>query len=302
MRFLVIGGNGFLGSSLVEGLRSRGEEVRVLDVSHARSDFDWSGVDYRIGGLEHEAQLSDALNGVDCVYHLASTTIPSSSNRDPLFDVSSNLIGSLRLIQAMVASSVRRIVFFSSGGTVYGDPDRIPVPENRPLRPISSYGVVKAAIENYLLMYRKLGVLDPLILRPSNPYGPRQSGSSVQGAVSVFLAKARSDATISIWGDGSIVRDYIYIDDLIDLAIIGGCSAECGVFNAGSGIGHSLNEVCAFVGQATGKELRIEYLPGRDFDVSKIVLDVSAARECFGWSPRTTLREGIERTYLALQQ
>ncbi|RDZ27121.1 NAD-dependent epimerase/dehydratase family protein [Lysobacter silvisoli] len=301
MSVLVIGGNGFLGSSLVEGLRAAGAAVRVLDVSAPRADLDWAGVDYRHGGLDDAGVLAEALAGVDRVYHLASTTVPGSSNRDPAYDVSSNLLGSLRLIQAMADNGVRRIVFFSSGGTVYGNPERLPVHEDHPLRPISSYGVVKVAIENYLLMYQRLGALDPLILRPSNPYGPRQSTSGMQGAIGAFLGKARAGEGVSIWGDGGIVRDYLYIDDLVELAVRAGASDACGIYNAGSGCGQSLNELCALVRELTGRPLPVEYLPGRDFDVSEIVLDIQAARSRFGWAPRVPLRDGIERTWQALQ-
>ncbi|HEY1139206.1 MAG TPA: NAD-dependent epimerase/dehydratase family protein, partial [Lysobacter sp.] len=206
----MIGGNGFLGSSVVEGLLADGHRVRVLDRSPARPDVDWGRVDYRIGGLDDRATLQAVLEGVDCVYHLASSTVPGTSNQDPAFDVGSNLVGALNLIAEMADAGVRRIVFFSSGGTVYGNPERIPVDEAHPLRPISSYGVVKVAIENYLSMYQRLGQLDPLILRPSNPYGPRQSTSGIQGAVAAFLGRALNGEGVQIWGDGEVVRDYIY--------------------------------------------------------------------------------------------
>lgn len=300
MSVLVIGGNGFLGSSLVEGLRAAGHAVRVLDRSAPRADVDWRGVDYRIGGLDDADSLKLALDGIERVYHLASTTVPGSSNRDPAFDVSSNLLGALRLVEAMAAADIRRIVFFSSGGTVYGNPERIPVDEGHPLRPISSYGVVKVAIENYLMMYARLGTLDPIILRPSNPYGPRQSTSGMQGAIGAFLGKAKAGSGVSIWGDGEVVRDYVYVDDLIELAIRAGSSDACGVFNAGSGRGQSLNELCALVRELTGSPLPVEYLPGRDFDVSKIVLDIHAAQSRFDWSPQVSLRDGVERTWRAL--
>lgn len=300
MNVLVIGGNGFLGSSLVEGLRAAGHAVRILDRSEPRADLDWKGVDYRIGGLDDVDALTSVLSGIDAVFHLASSTVPGTSNRDPVFDVESNLVGTLRLVEAMGRAGTRRIVFFSSGGTVYGNPDSSPVREDHPLRPISSYGVVKVAIENYLQMFWRLGQLDPLILRPSNPYGPRQSTSGVQGAIGAFLGRALKGEGVSIWGDGEVVRDYLYIDDLVDLAVSAVATHECGVFNVGSGIGHSLNELCGLIRQATGAPLPVEYLPKRDFDVSRIVLDVDAATHRFAWSPRITLREGLSRTWTAL--
>ncbi len=299
MKLLVIGGNGFLGSSLVEALRKAGHAVRVLDRTPARRDVDWAGTEYLLGGLEDAGTLESALEGIEGVFHLASSTVPGTSNRDPVFDVESNLVGALRLIEAMQRADTRRIVYFSSGGTVYGNPDASPVREDHPLRPISSYGVVKVAIENYLMMYWRLGLLDPLVLRPSNPYGPRQSTSGVQGAIAAFLGRALSGEGVSIWGDGTIVRDYLYIEDLVAAAVAAMTSGECGVLNVGSGAGHSLNEVCELIRDVTGRDLPVQYLPGRDFDVSRIVLDIDAATSRLGWLPRVPLREGIVRTWSA---
>ena len=302
MNVLVIGGNGFLGTWLVEKLRQHGALVRVLDRVGQRSDFDWQGVDYRVGGLDEVSSLVDVLQGIDVVYHLASSTVPGTSNQDPVFDVSSNVIGSLRLIQAMSQADVRRIVFFSSGGTVYGVPHHLPVHESHPLHPISSYGVTKVAIENYLLMYQQLGAIDPLILRPSNPYGPRQSTAGIQGAVAAFLGRALRGEGIVIWGDGETIRDYIYVDDLAELAVSAGLGKVCGVFNAGSGQGLSLNELSQCVRQVTGYTLPAEYLPARGFDVPKVVLDIAAASSQFDWTPKVGMQEGLSRTWQALRR
>lgn len=297
MRVLLIGGNGFIGSHLVDGLRSGGHAVSVLDPRAARADLDWRGVNYRRAAYSDRAALGDMLDGCDVVLHLASTTVPSTSNLDPARDVSSNLIDSLALIAAMRERGLRRIVFFSSGGTVYGNPDHLPVSENHPLRPISSYGVVKAAIEQYLLMYRQLGDLDPLILRPSNPYGPRQVASGRQGFIATALACAREDRPLQIWGDGGAVRDYLYIDDLVALVARAVNGSACGVYNAGSGTGYSLNAVRAAVEQVTGRTMRVEHLPARGYDVREVVLDIAAAGARFGWRPSVGLEEGIALTW-----
>lgn len=301
MKALITGGNGFLGSSLAAGLRAVGTDVRVVDPAPPRNDMDWSGIDYVRGTLDDTVNLAAALQDVDCVYHLASSTVPSTSNLDPARDVSDNLIGSLNLIAAMRNAGTRRILFFSSGGTVYGDPDSIPVPESHPLRPISSYGVVKVAIEQYLMMHARLGHLDPLILRPSNPYGPRQSTAGIQGAISAFLGKALTGDVVKIWGDGETVRDYIYVDDLVQLAVTAGLSDHTGIYNAGSGKGYSLNQICAHISQLTGKPLQVDHAPGRDFDVTKIILNIDGAQKSFAWTPQVTLADGLERTWRALQ-
>lgn len=297
MRALVVGGNGFIGAHLAEGLRARGHAVRVLDPCPARADTDWSDIDYMQGAYTDSSLLNGALDGIDTVFHLASTTVPASSNRDPAYDVSSNLLGALGLFAAIEAKGIRRVVFFSSGGTVYGNPETLPVGEGHPLHPISSYGIVKIAIEQYLSMFHHLDRLDPLILRPSNPYGPRQSATGGQGFVAAALARMRGDSPLQIWGDGGIVRDYIYIDDLVELAIRAAASAECGVFNAGSGAGHSLNAIRAAIERVAGRAMRVEHLPGRGFDVREIVLDIAAANARFDWRPEVDLDVGIARTW-----
>lgn len=301
MRALVIGGNGFIGSSLLARLRADGVSLRVLDIGRPRTDVDWNGVEFVQGSLADGSVLPQMLAGVDVVYHLASTTVPGTSNLDPAADVQGNLVSTLGLLQAMKAAGVRRIVYFSSGGAVYGNTGVAAVAESQPLHPVSSYGVVKAAIEHYLHMYRELGELDPVVLRPSNPYGPRQSTAGVQGAVGTFLALALRGEPIRIWGDGEVVRDYLYIDDLVELAARAGLAPGTGTYNVGSGTGHSLNQLCDVVARVTGRTLDIQYLPGRPFDVKRIVLDVGAARSAYAWVPQVPLEQGIERTWLAMK-
>lgn len=301
MRALVIGGNGFIGSNLVQRLQGQGVSVRVLDLGRPRTDMAWDGVEFVQGSLSDGSVLPGVLSGVDVVFHLASTTVPGTSNLDPAADVQGNLVATLGLLQAMRPAGVRRIVYFSSGGAVYGNTGVDAVAESQPLHPVSSYGVVKAAIENYLHMYRELGDLDPVVLRPSNPYGPRQSTAGVQGAIGTFLALALRGEPIRIWGDGEVVRDYLYIDDLVELAARAGLASAAGTFNVGSGSGHSLNQLCALVSRVTGRTLDIEYLPGRAFDVRRIVLDIAAARDTFGWLPKVPLEQGVERTWLAMK-
>jgi UDP-glucose 4-epimerase len=301
MRVLVIGGNGFIGSRLVAHLREEGVAVRVLDPGLPRAGMAGAGVEFVRGSLVDVGLLPTVLAGVDVVYHLASTTVPATSNLDPQADVRDNLVATLGLLQAMRVARVRRIVYFSSGGTVYGNTDAIAVAESQPLHPVSSYGVVKVAVEHYLRMYRELGDIEPTVLRPSNPYGPGQSTSGVQGAVGTFLARASRGERITIWGDGEVVRDYLFIDDLVALAARAGQAPTGGTYNVGSGVGHSLRQVCDIVSQVTNRHLDIEYLPGRPFDVKRIVLDIGAAEAAFAWKPQVALAEGIARTWRSFQ-
>lgn len=293
MHALVTGGNGFIGSHLVDRLLADGDHVRVLDRGPERFRPPLEGVDYRTGSVEDPFALAEALQGIEVVYHLASTTVPSTSNLNPVADVESNLVSALNLIDQMSNAGANRIVFLSSGGAIYGNPRRLPVDEDHPTDPISSYGVVKLAIEKYLGMYQHLKGLRPIVVRPSNPYGPRQSTAGVQGAVSTFLYRILTGEQIEIWGDGTVVRDYLYITDLVDLCVRAGRSEQCGVFNAGSGEGHRLLDILRAAEAVSGQEANVRFLPSRQFDVQEVVLDNRRAREGLDWSPEYSLEAGI---------
>ncbi|HEL3783739.1 TPA: NAD-dependent epimerase/dehydratase family protein [Stenotrophomonas maltophilia] len=301
MKALVIGGNGFIGTHLVRALCRRGDTVVVLDRFAPRADGNLAGVDYHVGDFHDPLLLRRVLPGVDAVYHLASCTVPSTADADPESDVQGNLLGTLALLATMREQGIRRICYFSSGGTVYGNPERVPVPESHALRPISSYGIVKVAIEQYLAMFQRQGWLDPVIIRPSNPYGPGQALGGIQGAVAVFLGKALAGQRVQIWGDGEIIRDYVYIDDVVDLAMLAVDSGKNSVFNVGSGAGNSLNALCDTIRRVTGIPVQVDYLPGRSFDVKAVVLDVTQAREQLGWYPRIDLEAGVRRTWQAIE-
>lgn len=300
MRALVIGGNGFIGSHLVDALLLSGQKVRVFDrgVELYRSLV--VGVDYRLGDFSDTPALAEALEGVDVIYHLVSTTVPSTSNLDPISDIQGNLLGSVRLLQLMVQKGIARIVYLSSGGTVYGIPNVSPIPETHPVRPICSYGVVKVAIENYLFMYQSLHGIKPVVLRASNPYGERQGHFGVQGVIGTFLQGIRSGERIEIWGDGSVVRDFIYVADLADLCVKAGLSHSCGIFNAGSGIGYTIRDVLNVALRTADCTMEPIYKQGRTFDVPSVVLDISKTERELQWHPSTALADGIAKTWLWL--
>jgi UDP-glucose 4-epimerase len=294
MKALVLGGCGFIGSHVVDALLADRHEVRVFDLRPERYRPPCPGVQYIFGNFSESALIAEALSGVDTVFHLISTTFPGTANINPIADVEDNLCNTLRLILAMTESGVERIVFLSSGGTVYGVPERLPIPEDHPLRPINSYGIVKVAIESYFEMYHRQGKLRPIIIRAANPYGPRQSHIGVQGVVATFMQKVCDGKPIEIWGDGSVIRDYFHVEDLAALCVIAAKSDKVGTLNAGSGRGISLNELIDAIGAATGIDVRRISKPGRLIDVSETFLDISKARADFGWKPKIELREGLE--------
>lgn len=294
---LLTGGNGFIGSHVVDGLLKTGCGVRVFARKHERFRRPNPLVDYRLGEFDDLSSLAEALAGVDVVYHLLSSTVPATAAASPIYDVESNLIGALRLITLMKTMNVRRIVFFSSGGTVYGPPEELPIKEAHPTRPINSYGIVKVAIENYLLAAARNGELSPLILRLSNPYGPRQGHDGVQGVISTFLSRIYRGLPVEVWGNGSVVRDYIYVSDVASLCQRLVDTNVTGVFNVGSGSGVSIAEILEIVRQVTRDGTEVIYKDGRVLDVERNFLDIAAIKKQFGWEPAYDLRSGIEETW-----
>ena len=302
MKALIIGGCGFIGSHLVGRLLEGGHEVRVYDRSPNRFAGLPEGAEFVEGELGNHGLIREATEGMEVVYHLVSTTLPKTSNDDPIYDVRSNLVDTVQLLETCVEAGVRKVVFSSSGGTVYGPPETVPITERHPTDPISSYGIVKLAIEKYLGLFYHLHGLDYAALRISNPYGPRQDPAGQQGAISVFLERIRTGRPITIWGDGGVVRDYLYVSDLTAaLELASGTGTANKVFNVGYGSGASLNELIEFMSGVVGARPEVEYLPARSLDVPTSVLDVSRARTGLGWSPKVELEEGIARTWEWLQ-
>lgn len=297
MRALVIGGSGFIGSHIVDALLARGVQVRVYDRLPELLRPTPAGVEFRQGEFGNSALLAEALADVDQVFHLVSTTVPSTSNLDPIADIQGNLINTVQLLELMRAAGVKRLVFLSSGGTVYGVPEKDPVAETHTLRPISSYGIVKVAIENYLFMEHRLHGLEYVALRASNPYGPRQGHGGVQGVIGTYLWKIAHNEPIQLWGDGSIVRDFIHVRDLAQLCVRAAERKIIGCYNAGSGQGHSIAQIIDTISKTSGVCVEPIRKPARGFDVPRVVLDISSIQKEIGWVPTITLDEGIKETW-----
>jgi UDP-glucose 4-epimerase len=296
VKVVIIGGGGFIGSHLVETLLAHGQEVRVFDQPGARY-LEYSrrqGANIITGNFLNSDDVSNAISGCDVVYHLVSTTVPQTSIENPRYDVESNLVGTLQLLEQMHRFNLKKIIFASSGGTVYGIPREIPIRENHPTDPISSYGITKLAIEKYLHLYWTLYGMDYCVLRISNAYGARQPVTQTQGAISAFLGKVAYKEKIVIWGDGSVLRDYVYASDIASAFLQASLyQGELKVFNIGSGHGHSLNDIIGAIKNIVQIPLQVKYLQGRPFDVPVNVLDVSRAKFYLGWEPKVGLEEGI---------
>ncbi len=301
MKALVIGGCGFIGSHVTDALLRGGLSVRVLDRRPEVFRSPLPNVEYVMSDLSDTAQMYEALVGVDVVVHLASTTVPATSNVDPVADINGNLIAMVRLLEMMRQTNVQKMIYLSSGGTVYGVPKADPVPEEHAKNPISSYGIVKVAIENYLFMEHKLHGLQHVVLRASNPYGPRQGHAGIQGLIGTHLGRILREEPIEVWGDGSVTRDFIHVHDLAKLCLKAVRSEKSGIYNAGSGTGASVSEIVQCICKIVGGDVKPVYKPGRNFDVPSIVLDITKARQDFGWGPEISLEEGIAQTWADLK-
>lgn len=297
MNCVVLGGKGFIGSHLVEGLLNSGYKVKCFDRP--------SSVAYYIrerkleiveGDFLNEGDLRRALSDCKVCFHLVSTTLPSNSNEDPIFDVQTNVAGTIRLLELCLEEGVDKVVFISSGGTVYGTPTEIPIKENHPTNPLCSYGITKLACEKYLALFHHLYGLEYRILRVGNVFGEGQRINSAQGAIAVFLGKALRDEEIQIWGDGSVVRDYVYVSDVVEafLKVLHYNGPER-IFNIGSEEGRSLNQVLDVIEKKIGKRLKRKYLEPRKLDVSVNILSTELARRELSWKPKVKFDEGVER-------
>lgn len=297
MNILIIGGNGFIGSHILERLRHEECHITVFDRSPNQFIGEFKNVDYIYGDFNDINSIKKALRNIDIVYHLLSTTVPMTADKNTEYDVRSNLIGTLRLLEAVKEQKIKKFIFTSSGGTVYGDPQYIPIDEEHPLHPIGSYGIVKVAIEHYVQLYAKKYNIPFLIIRPSNPFGPRQNFAGSQGVISTFLYKTLQGETLPVWGDGSAVRDYIYITDVADFFVLSCLSEEVGIFNLGYGSGYNLNEIITKIFQVSGLKTNIKYIEAETFNVKKVILNMTKTQQTLKWKPKVTLEEGIKMHY-----
>ena len=301
----MLGGKGFIGSHLVDALLREGFPVTVFDRANipALNDAATAArVKWIDGDFTSEADVARALEGCDICFHLVSTTLPQSSNADPVFDIETNVAGTARLLNHAVRLGVKKVVFVSSGGTVYGIPRNVPISEDHPTNPICSYGITKLAIEKYLHLYLTLHGLDYTVLRLANPFGERQRIQAAQGAVAVFMGKVLRGEKIEIWGDGSVVRDYIYIGDAVAAMVkAADYRGEERVFNIGSGKGVSLNEILDGIEQVTGRKATRQYTAARAFDVPVSVLALDRARSELGWKPQTSFTDGLHKLMTWMQ-
>ncbi len=299
----ILGASGFLGQHLTRHLLQSGCRVRTFAKQTRPNpllkDSDVRNLSCHDGDFFQQADLFHALEGCTSCIHLVSTMLPKTANDNPILDVEQNLVGTLRFLECAREVGIRKVVFASSGGTVYGLQQQQKRMETDATNPISSYGIVKLAIEKYLYLYGQLYGLSSVALRISNPYGPLQNTNSMQGIVGTFMSNVLKNKPLVVWGDGSIVRDYIYIDDVVrafSLALQTSQTTHA-VFNIGSGCGTSIKQLLQYIEETVQRPLQIEYQDGRISDVPYSVLDTSHAEKHLQWKPKTTLAQGLQHTW-----
>jgi UDP-glucose 4-epimerase len=298
---LVTGASGFLGRALVAALLSAGETV--IAVGRKASPFaphprlTWRRIDL----IDPGASLAEITSNVDSIYHLSWSTVPAEASLAPSQDALQNIVGSLRLIESIAPNAAPRFVFASSGGTIYGRLQQAPATEDHPLNPISAYGVSKRAVEAYLDLFAASTGIRPVSLRMGNLFGPGQNTDRLFGAVTQFSKAALTGAPIVLFGDGSTVRDYVFIDDAVD-ALMRAARAEptSRALNIGSGEGQSLNDIIAILETHFHRPLKVKRLPPRAFDAPLSVLDPSRARREIGWARKVSFEDGVLRTLKSL--
>lgn len=319
MKSIMLGAAGFIGKNLALRLaQDREQELTLVDRSSAffadvRKLLP-PEVKIREEAFTGQTDFDSLLAGQDTVYHLVSTTAPATSNRQVSGELKANVIVTAELLEACVRCRVKRVVFFSSGGTVYGPGVRCPIPEEAQTEPVCSYGLQKLTIEKLLHLYWCMYGLDYRILRLSNPYGPYQRPDGILGAVTTFTYRALKGEEITVYGDGSVVRDFIYIDDAVEAAVRiardegirgvrraeGKQSRRSGskerIFNVGCGYGTSITEVLETIGEVLHKKLKVSYRPGRPVDVPENYLDITRYESRYGRLLPVPLEEGIRRT------
>jgi UDP-glucose 4-epimerase len=296
----VLGGSGFIGSHLCEALVRAGHSVRVL-VPEGFSLRNLESIRDRVEILRFDmaaaARVDEIWGGIDVVFHLACTSRPKTSNDNPALDLEENLVSTVRILDRCVANNVWRVVFLSSGGTVYGNPVRVPIDENHPTAPLCSYGIHKLAIEYYLHLYDTLHALDYRVARVSNVYGERQAIHGNQGLIGTVLERIAMNHPVQIYGNGEAVRDYIHVADVVQaLVLLAQVDTPSKIFNVGSGQGRTVMDIVRAVEAVLGKKAVLHNLPGRPLDVSRNELDTSRIRAETSWRPAVGLEDGIRRT------
>ena len=295
MRAIVTGGAGFIGSHAVDALLARGDEVHVLDdLSKGRRDRVAAGAELHVNDIREPDAVFDEARP-ELVLHLAAQADVRVSVERPAEDAGVNVLGTVQILEAARRHSAR-VVFASTGGAIYGECDG-PAPETAERRPLSPYGTSKLAGEEYLATWNRLYGTQHVALRFGNVYGPRQEPHGEAGVVAIFMGLLHEGREATIFGDGSQTRDYVFVGDVVTSMLAAAAFGGGGVFNVGTGVETSVNDLYAAIGRAAGVEREPRYAEGRLGELQRSVLDISLAERELGWRPRHSLDDGLAATW-----
>lgn len=308
MNVMLLGAAGFIGTNLAINLvRNGADKITLVDTKKTFFphiiELQSMNVCIKEAHFTMNTDFEQLLENQDVVYHLVSTTVPTTSNQQIAQELAANVVVTAKMLEACVKCGVNKVVFISSGGTVYGKEGNCPLNEDIPTNPISSYGVQKITIEKLLYLYNYLYGLDYRVIRLANPYGPYQRPNGVLGAVTTFTYKALKREKVTVYGDGSVIRDFIYIDDAIRaiMNIVNGESIYR-TFNLGCGYGTSIKELLEIIQETLSIKMEISYTFGRKVDVPVNYLDISRYEAIYGKLNPVALPEGILKTAEFMRQ
>jgi len=281
-------------------MKGRAAHITALGRTHVKTDVIPTNVEFVRGDFTDTRLFKRLLDQHDIIVHLAYATVPNTSFDDPLGDLQQNLAPAVRLFTE-TATHKKKLILVSSGGTVYGEATKLPIPEDHPTRPISPYGVTKLTLENYAYLFAMTHGLQFVCVRPSNAYGPGQRPFVGQGFIATAMASAMKGESIKIFGRRGAVRDYLYITDLAEgIACLLSEGQPSQTYNLGSGQGMSNMDVIESLIpllREFGHELKVEHLPERPFDVKANVLDINKVSILTGWKPKVSFEQGLRSTY-----
>jgi UDP-glucose 4-epimerase len=299
-RHLILGGGGFIGRHVALQLARDGHDVllacrrpMIQEVpAELAAKIRWQFTE--LGSADWDTLIAE----IDVVHHYAWGSLPASANANPGGDLLTNVGATIELLDALHRRGSGRLIFSSSGGTVYGKLNKIPVPEDHPIAPINAYGAGKATAEVYMSLYRAMHGLDCRIARIANPFGAGQNLSHGQGAATTFIHRALNGLPITIWGTGEVVRDYVYVTDVAKCLVMLAAAPRSDefTFNVGSGVGISLNDIVVELEAQLGRELNVTRTASRPIDIPASILSIERAHKVLGWTPIVSFSEGVART------
>lgn len=295
---LVTGGAGFIGSHVVDGYLARGWRVSVVDnlVTGNRANVD-ARAELHVADIADPA-IADLVRELkpDVINHHAAQIDVRVSVADPAADAVVNVVGSVRLLQAAVEAGVRRVIFASTGGAIYGEPIVAPQSESHPQQPLSPYGCAKLSVEHYLGYFREVHGLETAVLRYANVYGPRQNAKGEAGVVAIFAGRLLQDEPVTINGDGTQTRDFVYVEDVAAANMAVSEGSVTGTFNVGTGVETSVNELYSAMAEIVGTTRAATHAPAKKGEQLRSVIDATKLRGTFGLPEPVALREGLTRT------